>query len=263
MNKILCSILISNYNKEKYIKNCLESCINQTYENIEIIFADNSSTDNSLNILKEYPKIKTIKIERSTEFPAINQLQTLLKALKVSKGQIIFLLDSDDFFNIDKVEKILQLYNKDQNKKFICDIPNIVNKNSKKKFKYKKKFNVLTRWPTIFPTSSISLKREFFFDLKNYLFENEFTKLEIDFRLNVLAYNINKNYFIFSDNLSNYLKTNDGIMSRYFKFSPRWWKKRMEAHLYLKKLLEINNLKHKLNLDYLVTKIINSFITII
>ena len=49
---MLCSILISNFNKSKYLDECLKSAVNQTYKNIEIIFSDNGSNDNSLKIAK-------------------------------------------------------------------------------------------------------------------------------------------------------------------------------------------------------------------
>ena len=50
------SIIIPNFNKEKYLKQCLESCLNQTYENTQIIFIDNESKDNSLQLAKEIKK---------------------------------------------------------------------------------------------------------------------------------------------------------------------------------------------------------------
>ena len=49
VNIMMCLILISNFNKSKYVKRCLESLISQTYKNLEIIFSDNNSSDNSLN----------------------------------------------------------------------------------------------------------------------------------------------------------------------------------------------------------------------
>ena len=51
------SVILPIYNVEKYLKNCIESVRNQTYENLEIILVDDGSTDNSLNILKEYESI--------------------------------------------------------------------------------------------------------------------------------------------------------------------------------------------------------------
>lgn len=57
------SIIIPVFNSEKHLKDCLESIINQTYSNLEIICINDCSTDNSLEILKEYEKKDTrIKI---------------------------------------------------------------------------------------------------------------------------------------------------------------------------------------------------------
>lgn len=52
----LVSILIPNYNYAKYLQHCLDSVVNQTYKNIEIIIQDNASTDNSYEIMLEYQK---------------------------------------------------------------------------------------------------------------------------------------------------------------------------------------------------------------
>ena len=62
------SIIIPVYNTEKYLKKCLDSIINQTLKSLEIICIDDCSTDNSLNILKEYQlKDKRIKIIEQKE----------------------------------------------------------------------------------------------------------------------------------------------------------------------------------------------------
>ncbi|WP_148123986.1 glycosyltransferase family 2 protein, partial [Campylobacter jejuni] len=56
MNVSFVSIIIPIYNVEKYLDECLKSVINQTYKNLDIILVDDGSTDNSLNIAKEYAK---------------------------------------------------------------------------------------------------------------------------------------------------------------------------------------------------------------
>ena len=105
------SILISNYNNAKYLKRCINSCLAQSYKNKEIIIIDDFSTDNSLEVLKNYQKSKNVKLiynkVRFSKFPAFNQLHALIKAFKVSSGKIICLLDSDDFFEKNKLLNIL------------------------------------------------------------------------------------------------------------------------------------------------------------
>lgn len=54
MGKIIISVIIPVYNVEKYIRQCLESVINQTFKDIEIICINDGSTDNSLKILQEF-----------------------------------------------------------------------------------------------------------------------------------------------------------------------------------------------------------------
>ena len=51
--KPLVSILVASYNKEKYVKRCIKSCKSQTYNNIEVIFHDDGSKDNSYEIAKK------------------------------------------------------------------------------------------------------------------------------------------------------------------------------------------------------------------
>ena len=61
MKKPLVSILIACYNKEKYVQRCIKSCLDQSYKNLEIIFVDDSSTDNSYNLAKNFKKVKVFK----------------------------------------------------------------------------------------------------------------------------------------------------------------------------------------------------------
>ena len=93
------SILISNFNKEKYLNECIQSCLNQKYKNLEIIIIDNNSTDNSLNIIQSYfNKITYKQKKRVSSYSPANQIDILIEAYKISTGTIICLLDSDDFF---------------------------------------------------------------------------------------------------------------------------------------------------------------------
>ena len=84
------SILITNYNKQKFLKKCLDSIYKQSYNNYEIILFDDCSKDNSLDIIKKYKKVKLIKNKkRSNKSGPINQINGILRAFKKSKGNII------------------------------------------------------------------------------------------------------------------------------------------------------------------------------
>ena len=81
------SILISSYNKGAYIEECLNSCLNQTYQDYEIILLDNYSNDNTDIILEKYRKNIIIKKEKKiSNNSAANQLDLLKKAFMISSG---------------------------------------------------------------------------------------------------------------------------------------------------------------------------------
>lgn len=256
---MFCSILISNFNKSKHIKKCLNSLKFQTYKNIEIIFSDNDSSDNSISIASAFTGIKILNTKRLTNYPALNQIKVILKAFEESKGDYIFLLDSDDFFEIDKIEEIIK-YLSTNNFEVIFDVPKLyINDNNSKIFKSKSFYNSFRSWPIIFPTSSISFTREFFLNFRNYLKENKYEKLEIDTRLNIFSY-VNKKRVIFDKNLTNYNQVSDGIMSKYKKFNKNWWQRRLQAHEYLNEIYTKKNYKFNVNPDYYLTKLINQIL---
>ena len=230
------SILISSYNKGKYIKECIEYCLMQDEKNLEIILFDNFSNDETNKILSLFEdKIKIYKSEKVSKFPALNQIDLLLKAFNISTGEIICLLDADDYFTKNKIKSVRNFFVNNNEKDILFDLPFIKDKEKFKKFSLKQKFfNNL--WKTTIPTSSISLKREFFNTcLKANLFKN-FNLLEIDFRINVFAQNIEKNFQISDESLNIYRKVDEGITGKNKKFSFIWWKKRLQAHEFMKKI---------------------------
>ena len=86
---ILATILINNYNNEKYLKKCITSCLGQTYKNLEIIVYDDKSNDNSKKILNKIKnrKIKKYLIIKRSIYPLhsinLRQFENLLLKLKV------------------------------------------------------------------------------------------------------------------------------------------------------------------------------------
>ena len=101
------SILINNYNNESFIKKCVQSCLNQSYKNIEIIIFDDVSFDKSKKYIKSIKNEKVKKIFNKKKYfksGRLNQLNAIKKSFIKSKGEIIFLLDGDDAFLKNKVK---------------------------------------------------------------------------------------------------------------------------------------------------------------
>ena len=111
-------------------------------------------------------------------------------------------------------------------------------------------------WPTIYPTSCISLRRNFFRDSIEKKFFHNYPLLEIDFRITVLSQMVDKKFLIMKNNNTIYRQVANRIMSEIKKFSFLWWKKRSQAHLYLEDIFKFNNLDYKRNIDYYSTKVI-------
>ena len=101
------SIIVPVYNVEKYLRRCMESLINQTYKNIEIIVINDGSSDNSLNILKEYEvadnRIKLIN--KNNE----GLSQTRNVGIEVASGKYITFVDSDDWIANDMIDRMYKL----------------------------------------------------------------------------------------------------------------------------------------------------------
>ena len=110
-NSELVSIVVNCYNGEKYLRACIESILDQSYKNFELIFWDNQSTDRSKNIIHSYQD-KRIKYFCSLKHTTLYQARNL--ALKECKGDFISFLDVDDYYLKDKIAKQL-LYFKDEN----------------------------------------------------------------------------------------------------------------------------------------------------
>lgn len=101
------SVIMPMYNSEKYIKESIESVINQTYTNWKLYIIDDCSMDNSINIVKELEKIdiriKLIELDENGG-PA----KSRNRGIKLCKGRYITFIDSDDIWNNDFLEKQLR-----------------------------------------------------------------------------------------------------------------------------------------------------------
>lgn len=101
------SVIVPIYNVEKYLIRCIESIINQTYENMEIILVDDGSRDRCAYICDEYLKkdkrVKVIHKKNGGLSDARNA------GLEIATGEYIGFVDSDDYISIDMYEKLMSL----------------------------------------------------------------------------------------------------------------------------------------------------------
>lgn len=120
------SIIVPIYNVEKYIKKCIDSLLNQTYKDIEIILVEDGSPDNCKFICDEYEKndgrIKVIHKKNGGLSDARN------KGTEVSTGEYILYVDADDFLEKTACEELMKIINK-FNPDIICFNCNKVNEN--------------------------------------------------------------------------------------------------------------------------------------
>lgn len=252
MKKKLISVLITNYNKEKFIDRCLKSVIKQNFKNFEIVVFDDCSNDNSLRIIKKYRNIKLIKNKiRSKQSNQLNQINGIIEAFKKSSGEIICLLDSDDFFTKNKL-KIIYKYFMNNKKNCVYNFPKT--QKSQFNFKYKRESNRI--WPTIFPTSCLSFTKKSFKIFLNNVINGKFPNLEIDARLIIFYNSFFNEYNKIPDKLTIYNFDPYGITAKINRFSLKWWLRRYEAFQYLKIILEKKNSKFVMSLDYLITSFI-------
>lgn len=98
------SIIVPVYNVEKYLRKCIDSLINQTLKDIEIICINDGSTDKSLEILKEYKnrdsRIILLNQENSGQSVARN------RGIEIAKGEYLGFVDPDDWIDLDYYEKL-------------------------------------------------------------------------------------------------------------------------------------------------------------
>jgi glycosyltransferase involved in cell wall biosynthesis len=108
----LVSILVANYNYERYIGEALDSALRQTYGNFELVVCDDGSTDGSMRVIESYAsRDSRIRFARK---PNGGHGSALNKAFDLCHGNIICLLDSDDLFLPEKVERVVCLFRREE-----------------------------------------------------------------------------------------------------------------------------------------------------
>lgn len=99
------SVIIPTYNVEAYIEECIESILNQTYRNYEIVICDDCSTDRTADVLEKFKKYPNIIIYENKR--NLRQARTRNKCIRMSKGKFIMIQDADDIAEPQRIEKLL------------------------------------------------------------------------------------------------------------------------------------------------------------
>lgn len=99
------SVIIPVYNVEKYLRQCLDSVVNQTLREIEIICVDDGSTDRSLEILREYNRndgrVRTVFFEASR-----SAMEARREGVRLAEGEYVLFLDADDYLETEACEEL-------------------------------------------------------------------------------------------------------------------------------------------------------------
>ena len=173
----LVSVIIPCYNHEKYVTEAIESVINQSYQNIELIVIDDGSKDNSIKVIQKLAdKYRFVFIHRKNK----GLSATLNEGIKISKGTYFCVLASDDIYILDKIEK--QVLFMEHNKEYgMCygnmiqlDNKKIVNKTKVKNAKNGFVFDELLMFNFVIPALTVMIKKDIFnsigfFDEKSFI----------------------------------------------------------------------------------------------
>lgn len=215
------SIILPTFNVEKYIARALDSCINQTFKDIEIIVVDDCGNDKSIEIAKEYAiKDNRIKIVHNEE--NLKLLRTRYEGVKVATSSYIMFLDPDDYLELNACEECVKILNTNKNIDLICFNYYEVDKDKKEcvffENGYLDNLNfchfILEKYP-IFNWSVVSrlFKKDIYLKTFNLLNLHKCTMAE-DYFLSLHYIQIVNNFYIVKKCLYNYNISNENSSTR-------------------------------------------------
>lgn len=126
MTHPLVSVVITLYNKEKYVEKCVLSVLNQDYKDFEVIIIDDKSTDKSYSLLNKISKDE--RIRKLQNYENLGVSKTRNKGIELSKGSLLAFLDADDFWEPTFISSLVHLINKTDSDISYCGY-NLVHEN--------------------------------------------------------------------------------------------------------------------------------------
>lgn len=131
MHNIKFSVIIPNYNHAKFLKERIDSVLNQTFQDFELILLDDYSKDNSREILGSYESDSHVTHILFNEINSGSTFRQWLKGFELSKGEYIWIAESDDFADLHFLEKANEILTQSANSISLLYYPsNIVNEKS-------------------------------------------------------------------------------------------------------------------------------------
>ena len=243
------SVIVNCHNGEKYLKECISSIFRQKYDNLEIIFFDNSSTDNSKKIVESFQNSKIRYFYNSKK---LSLYKARNEAIEHANGELIAFLDCDDWWSDDYLSSRIEHFKNKKFDFFYCN-SNFFYEKKKKKKKYKnyslpsgKIYSFLIRDYFIIISGVIFRKEIFhsygkFNENFNIIGDYDFL-MKISTKCNAHAMNLPLiNYRIHENNFS---KINTKM---YYEEYKLWFEEnKKKQHIEFKQNLSI----HKMKLDY-------------
>ena len=226
-NKV--SVVITAYNSEKYIKKAVQSIINQTYKNWELIIVNDNSIDGTLSLIKKFKnkKIKIINLQKN-----LGPYKATDLALKICKGEYIAILDSDDYSHKNRLKIQVTYLNRYLELGLVGTYFHIINENNKivnsiKSPADQDNFNKIFPCQNLICNSSVMFRRDI---LKNIKFYNK--------------------YFYYSYDYHFYLKIFANYKIRIVKNFYTYYRFHLNQRTHEKKLKSIIYKENLMNLDW-------------
>lgn len=251
MNTYL-SVIVPVYNVEKFLHRCVDSILNQTFADFEIILIDDGSTDSSAQICDDFAK----KNSRIKVFHQKNSGVSVARNVGVdaAKGDYITFVDSDDWLEPEMYREMVSVVDKRPEVEVVmCDFFTI-KKNLKEEISaeirkgyFSKKQIIEEIYPTLLVTEDFGripivsvwnclFKRSLLIDHKIKFDADLLYSEDYLFMANVMI-EVNSFYYLKENYFYNYLQYED---SRSKKYQPDWWKFLLNLNIKLKKLLKDN-----------------------
>lgn len=187
MSNQLVSVIMGVYNNEDTVKNAIESILNQSYKNIELIITDDNSSDNSVSIIKNYLNLKNIKLIENKENIGLTKSLNLM--IETSNGKLIARQDADDISLEKRIEVQVGQINK-LNLDFVSSrAKNLQTNKNIPNISYNLPYKFLIKYKNPFIHGTLVIKKNVLLQLGNY---DERFKYAQDYKLMIDA--IDKNY---------------------------------------------------------------------